>query len=715
MQDHIDRLLQELEHYAAGGDVHPHVEQMARELAEHYAKSGGAYKYPQDDAMEQARINAIRLLGLHEHNTAHERAHAMGFTGTGFHSTAHEIDRIDPSRAQGRAGPLGNGFYIDPSDTASYSNLVNRILDKKHPGEPRRIMPIMYKPKDLFDATQSVAIRDPESSTRETKALQEAGHSGAYRRKEDQSDTLHEVAMYDPSHVRSRFAAFDPARAHEAGLSYSEGGEVNHPHIDQMMHELAHYAAGGQPERASEALGKHEGKTLMVTQADRTRVGGGYLGGPGFSGMQHTDPAYEGKAWGVMNTPMSSTIAGSNRRVPEGQALWSTLIGTPEQHSSNQMVFDKLVRDFKKHAKAGLLSPELLARINSRLSASADKEGTPFFGEGADIMGKGTTGSADTFAKRRIIADIIGGHGVGGKKGQIGNYDEIMRKATDPMLRDVPTHAIGNRLFSLTGETSNRPDLHPAFPQMLHGEDFGQTYHPVPKEMMLRDYMNQFQEEKGRKPGYMDLTLGYSPTQHLSEDFLSHLQKNGYADGGSVEPSYDQMLAYTMMHKAEGGAVRRPTELGVDEAPNSDVKWYMPPGSDGRGMPVGGVDFQPQAPGQQFAAQQPQGMPGQQPQGMLGQPPQGMPGEQAPAGPPSNILNMTPQGQAMSAMKAPQAAPAPVPQRPNPSPLIKNGMARMAEGGSVKPVARGIIKERVTVTPTLRQMQYELMQAKKVK
>ncbi len=69
----------------------------------------------------------------------------------------------------------------------------------------------------------------------------------------------------------------------------------------------------------------------------------------------------------------------------------------------------------------------------------------------------------------------------------------------------------------------------------------------------------------------------------------------------------------------------------------------------------------------------------------------------------------------MSAMKAPQAAPAPVPQRPNPSPLIKNGMARMAEGGSVKPVARGIIKERVTVTPTLRQMQYELMQAKKVK
>jgi len=30
--------------------------------------------------------------------------------------------------------------------------------------------------------------------------------------------------------------------------------------------------------KASEALGQHEGKTLMVTQADRTKVGGGHLG-----------------------------------------------------------------------------------------------------------------------------------------------------------------------------------------------------------------------------------------------------------------------------------------------------------------------------------------------------------------------------------------------------------------------------------------------------
>ncbi len=515
------------------------------------------------------------------------------------------------------------------------------------------------------------------------------------------------------------------------------------PTPDQMRRELANRA----PERASEALGKHEGKTLMVTQADRTKVGGGLRGGPGFSGMQHDDPAYEGKAWGVMTPGMASTILGANKRVPEGEAVWSNLIGTPEQHSSNQMVFDKLLNDFRKAANAGLLHPELHAKINERLSSLADKEGNLFFDKGADIMSRKTTGSADTFAKRRMIADLIGGHGVGGKKGQIGDYDKIMRNATDPALRDAPTHSVGNRLFGLSGETSNRPDLHPAFPQLLHGEDYGQTYNPVPKDVMLRDYMKKFQEEKNRKPGYMDLTLGYSPTQHLSEDFLTHLQKEGYATGGAVGPNQDEMLAHTMLYRAMGGAVQpdqpngdstdlgyyeggpsdaagmdplqyraaggaiRPTSprhIGVDEAPNMPVKLYMPPGKseEGNGMPIGGVDFQPDQPGHQLS-QAPQGAPGQPPEGMPGQPPQGaagapptagpqgapmpamgqapaMPatgGAGAPTGPQSNILQMTPQGQAMSAMRATQQ------QRP---PLVKPGMKpqqgllRRAKGGEVK-------------------------------
>jgi len=363
-----------------------------------------------------------------------------------------------------------------------------------------------------------------------------------------------------------------------------------------------------------------------------------------------------------------------------------------------------------------LLSPELREKINARLSAIADKEGKPFFGVGSDIMSSKTHKSADTFAKRRIIADLIGGHGVGGKKGQIGAYDKIMHAATEPVLRDVPTHAIGPRLFSLSGETSHRPDLHSAFPQMLHGEDYGQMYHPVPKDVMLRDYMKKFQEEKNRKPGYMDLTLGYSPTQHLSEDFLTHLQKQGYAEGGEVGPSHDEMLAHVMLHKAIGGAVQpdapdgtstdlgyyeggpsdgagmdpmqyraaggpisNPSDIGVDEAPDMPVKLYMPPDGHKGGMPVGGVDFQPQAPGQQLApaqaqpsgaqnpAQAPQG-----PQGMAQAPQAGAHPPAAPAGPQSNILQMTPQGRAMASMQATPTTPG------------MRQMPQMKKGGGVK-------------------------------
>ena len=469
---------------------------------------------------------------------------------------------------------------------------------------------------------------------------------------------------------------------------YDEGGSVE-PTIAQMKQALAK----PKPTKASEALGKHEGKTLMVTQADRTKVGGGYLGGPGFSSLQHTDPAYEGKVWGVMTPGMASTILGANRRVPEGEAIWSTLIGTPEQHTSNQMVFDKLVKDFKKAAKAGLLTPELRDKINARLSAIADKEGKPFFGVGADIRDPALIKAADTFAKRKIIADLIGGHGVGGKKGQIGNYDKLLRSTTEPDLLSVPTHSIGPRLFGLSGETSNRPDLHPAFPQLLHGEDFGQAYHPVPKELMLRDYMAQFQAEKNRKPGYFDLTLGYPPMQHLSEEFLTHLQKQGHAEGGSIGPTLDEMRAALVMHKADGGVIDI-KEVGAEEAPDMPVKEYMKP--TGKGFPVGGVDFQPQSPGQQMLPMPPQppGMPGQPP--APGQPPQGAmppgappmgampPGAppQAPAAPPkgpqSNILAMTPQGQAMQAMR-----PNPVPMpRPPMMPMGRPPMARMAKGGS---------------------------------
>ena len=128
-------------------------------------------------------------------------------------------------------------------------------------------------------------------------------------------------------------------------------------------------------------------------------------------------------------------------------------------------------------------------------------------------------------------------------------------------------------------------------------------------------------------------------------------------------------------------------QIGVNEAPDINPKPYMPPSNDWEdndgtppgglatqsGLPVGGVDMSTDQPGHQMMtaqSQQPMGAPPGQP-GQPGQPQATAPqlqGQANPLGqPPSNILQMTPQGQAMSAMKPP-------------------GPPGMAKGGSAKSV-----------------------------
>jgi len=286
----------------------------------------------------------------------------------------------------------------------------------------------------------------------------------------------------------------------------------------------------------SEALGKHEGKTLMITQADRTKVGEGFLGGPGFSGIQLTDPRYAGATWGVKTPGVGQTIIGSNRRVPEGQAIWTTMLGTPTQHKSNQMVFDRLYKEFMGGVKQEKLTPELKDTLNAKLASVVDKEGKNLFPADVDITNpRKFRKLVDTFDKRAAAADVMGGIGVGGKKGQIFDYDRIIQRTTDPALLEVPTGSLGNRLFQLSGEMMDRPDLHPAFPTILKGEDLGVSFIPAPRELLMEDYINKVLTEKGRQPGYMDWTRGYAPSQFLSEELLTKLQKAGYKQGGKVK------------------------------------------------------------------------------------------------------------------------------------------------------------------------------------
>jgi hypothetical protein len=316
-----------------------------------------------------------------------------------------------------------------------------------------------------------------------------------------------------------------------ADLKFAGGG---------LVQLLMKQGAKKEAIKASEALGAHEGKTLMTTQADRTKVGEGYLGGPGFSGIQLYDPAYAdvGATWAVGNAPTASTIINANSRVPLNQAIWIPMIGSPTQHKSNSMVFDQIMKDFKFAAKKGKLDPELREAINLRIANTVDpKTGEPVFdlSKPIDILSPKFQKQLNTFDKRAAVADILGGKGVGGKKGSIIDYENIIRETTDPDLLDAPTGSLGSRLFTLSGEKLERPDLHPAFPHVLTGEDLGVHFKAAPREILLGDYLKTFREAKGREPGYMDLTRGLAPSNVITEEMLTNLQKAGFKRGGLAQ------------------------------------------------------------------------------------------------------------------------------------------------------------------------------------
>lgn len=328
-----------------------------------------------------------------------------------------------------------------------------------------------------------------------------------------------------------------------------------------------------EPMKMSEALGNLnlEGKgTFRVSQSDRTRVGGGNIGGAMFPGLQQVDPIYEGAVWGVGE----KGTAGKMINLSDPNTVWSTVLGSADQLKTNPLVFNKLRKEFVDAMKQGKLSDDLAKRINQNLALT--------FGEGADIRDPKIWQRADTFKKREALADVMMGQGkppkeggiaLGGEKsgkGVIFKPSEILRRETEPTLLhpeyggDVPTFAVGPRLFTLSGEVKHRPDLHPGFPYILQGEDTGMVFRPAPGEIVMRDFARELNEKYGKGPGYFEWTMGKKdpstgktllPVQSITEDWLTHLQKAGHAEGGKVESFSARLKAGLEQYKAVGGAV----------------------------------------------------------------------------------------------------------------------------------------------------------------
>jgi len=296
-------------------------------------------------------------------------------------------------------------------------------------------------------------------------------------------------------------------------------------------------AVANKAPRMSEALNPHVGKRLYITQADRTALDydQGLLGGPGYVELAGIDPAkYKDIAWAVQSPGVAKTLVGSMARNPE-EAVFANLIGSPEQHRSNKVVFDRIMDRFQKAVEEDKLTPELHATINKRLANIKDpKTGKSFFPEDVDILSPEFNQHAQTFHQRAYIADILAGKGVGGKKGSIIDYPQVIKETTDPLLLEAKTGDIGDRLFSLSGNIQERPELHPAFHYSLSGKKESEAFAPAPQGIVLKNFTKDFTERTGRLPTYYDLTRGYSPSEKITDEMLERMYKEGYAEGGTV-------------------------------------------------------------------------------------------------------------------------------------------------------------------------------------
>ena len=321
--------------------------------------------------------------------------------------------------------------------------------------------------------------------------------------------------------------------------------------------------------RMSEALGASgsEGKTLNLTQADRSRVFGPNKGGTGFSGLQLTSPAHKQAktTWGVGKPSHVTRMINAN--TPE--TVWSPFIGSPTQHMSNPVTVERMYEAHKNANPSAELVEKMNKQLNSAIHAKTKK---PIFPNGIDISDPASLNQAQTFDQRKAIAQAltIGGE----KKGEKATQEafKIIKEETDPLLMDAPTYAVGNRLFTIDQKSGiYRPDLNSAFPEQTVGTDFGLIFEPAPIQHAAPDFVKKFEGRKNKHGnpqamGHKDLTAT-TPKQFISEEYLTNLQKEGYKDGGSAEPKpfhdFDQI-----MKRKDGGTVNQSFEQRLKSALN---------------------------------------------------------------------------------------------------------------------------------------------------
>ncbi len=197
---------------------------------------------PRDEAMRIAQANAAKPiseggLGLPPDNTAMDRAKAMGFKESGYTGTNKDFRSYDVTQAAGsgsgsREGPLGAWLTDDPRVAQSFAEWSSRgqggdviyplMIRGNKPYEPTSYTEI----KEILDANTRF-VRPPYRMMQDEidyeaakKAIENKGDYVALRN--TMTDAIDKpITQYlvpNTSRLRSRFAAFDPARRYESDL-----------------------------------------------------------------------------------------------------------------------------------------------------------------------------------------------------------------------------------------------------------------------------------------------------------------------------------------------------------------------------------------------------------------------------------------------------------------------------------------------------------------
>jgi hypothetical protein len=175
---------------------------------------------PREEALETARKNAVKMLGLPEKNTPMDRAKALGFeTGWAHGSPRNDITELRSSRigAQGPGAyatnylPEANTYsQLDPGATV-YPLMVRKsealVTGHNNPYDELKVNADDELISELFGRGKSAIVTTQEKTP---DWLLKAGAP-------DMPERQHFVSV-KPSNFRSRFAAFDPARVDDADL-----------------------------------------------------------------------------------------------------------------------------------------------------------------------------------------------------------------------------------------------------------------------------------------------------------------------------------------------------------------------------------------------------------------------------------------------------------------------------------------------------------------